>query len=357
MSRGGSTACALMMAAVLVLAFGAAGQESGVDITQVLESGPKGSLAIRATQGTAGGASPAHSDVEIDLIHRNQSIRHIEAQLDENAVVVVGDLPVGIGIRPIVTIHFAGVTYREIGPEMNADNPNRAMDVTVYEVTEEEPNWRVAMRHVVTSPSSQSVVVRETVVVENPGDRTWLGGEKDERDNRTSVRLILPEGVQNVSLDAGFHGWCCTRLDGNVLGVQMPLMPERVSYRFSYEVPVVGGQAHLQFAAPVLTSMLTVFVPENSAEMTPVGLTPGGMQATEFGAMRMFEGKAIAGGQSAGLTLSGLFAMDMPITPVNSDSPGSGSLMRIVAGVGLAALVVGAIVIVTMKKPKPESTA
>lgn len=331
----------------------AQGENPPPEFIQTLESGPKGSLAIRATLGTTDGRSAANAPVGVDLLHRGQSIRHIDAQLDDNAIVVIGDIPVGIGVRPLVQIEYAGVTYQEFGPEMSAQSPNGAIDVTVYDVTDDEPEWRVVMRQVMTSPSAQSVVVSETVVVENMGDRTWLGStEVDDRGNRTSVRLTLPDRASNVQLVAGFHGWCCTTLGGRVLGIQMPLMPERVTYRFSYEVPVHAGGSKLEFAAPVMTSALSVYVPENMAQVSAIGLAPAGLQAGEFGPMRMFDGKNVPADQAAGVDLNALAVMATnDVVPVAQEKS-SDNMAKILAGVGIAALVVIAGVVVIMKKPK-----
>lgn len=322
------------------------------ELEQMLASGPKGSLLVRATVKSRDGVSASGAKVSVQFYHNGQPIRQATAQLDENAMVMLGDVAVGIAVRPLVVIEYAGVTYQEFGPSMDANNPNASLDMSVYDVTDAEPDWRVAMRQVSTSPSGESVVVSETVVVENMGDRTWMGSpEVDERGNRTTVRLTLPRGAGNVQLQSGFHGWCCTTFGDGVLGVQMPLMPERVTYRFSYEVPVAEGQARLEFGAPVKTSVLSVFVPESAAQVEPVSMRAGGIQGTEVGAMRLFEGQDVPGAQSAGVVLSGLIRSGQNVVPMADETQSEG-MTKILAGVGLAAIVVIAAVVVLMRKSK-----
>lgn len=317
------------------------------EIQRMLDLGPKGSLMVRATQGTKEGSSPGGAAISVQLMHRGQPIRQVNALLDENGMVMVTDVPVAIGVRPLVQIGFAGVTYQEFGPEMTAENPNASIDITVYDVTETEPTWRVAMRQAIASPGAQSVVVSETVVVENMGDRTWLGGPVDGRGNRTTVRLALPAGADRVNLDAGFHGWCCTAFEGGVLGVQMPLMPERVTFRYSYEVPVSGDRVALEFGSVAPTSALSVLVPENAGSASAIGLSAQGMQASEMGAMRVFAGQTEAG-QSAGVVLTGLVSSRGNVIPM-AERTGGGNWAKIGAGVGLALVVVLVIVVVSLK--------
>lgn len=320
------------------------------EMLHMLEMGPKGSLMVRATQGTKEGTSPAGATISVQLFHRGQPIQEVGALLDENGMVMVVDVPVSIGVRPLVRVQFAGVTYQEFGPQMTAEQPNAAIDIKLYDVTEEEPEWRVAMRQAIASPGQQSVVVSETVVVENMGDRTWLGGAVDDRGNRTTVRLSLPRGADRVNLDAGFHGWCCTEFKGGVLGVQMPLMPERVTFRYSYEVPVSGDGALLEFGSVAPTSALSVLVPESAAEVSPVGLEAGGIQATDFGPMRLFSGRTEAG-RSAGVSLAGLLAGQRHVIPM-AEQAGVGDWKKIGAGVGLAVVVVLVMVAVSLKVRK-----
>lgn len=318
------------------------------EMERMLDAGPKGSLMVRATPGTKDGSSAAGAAIHVELFHSGQPIRHINAVLDENAMVVLGDIPVAMAVRPLVKIEFAGVTYQEFAKEMSAAQANVAIDITVYDVTETEPSWRVAMRQVTTSPGLQSVLVSETVVVENMSDRTWLGGEPDERENRTTVRMSLPKGADRVNLDSGFHGWCCTVFKDGVLGVQMPLMPERVTFRYSYEVPVTGDGAVLEFGSAAPTSALSVLVPENAASVSPVGLAAAGMAGSEHGTMRVFEGKLEAGA-SGGVVLAALVTSQGNVIPMAEKTSG-GNWTKIGAGMGLALVVVLVIVVIAVMR-------
>ena len=119
---------------------------------------------------------------------------------------------------------------------MDASNPDASIEVTVFETTPVAPAWRVVSRQVIVTPADDRLLVSESVFVENPNDRTWLGSDEASNGKLTTIELTLPERTENITLHAGFHGWCCTTFESGTLGVQMPLMPGRYNYQFTYEV-------------------------------------------------------------------------------------------------------------------------
>ncbi len=294
-------------------------------------SAGQGVLAIRGVQGSSGGGSLASSDVEIDFVQGNRSVKHVTTRFDEQGVVILTDAPVGPEIRPLVRIKYAGVTYQEVGPVMDAGSPKASMQVTVYETTETAPEWRIPMRHVMATPAAGGYEVSETVVVENPSDRTWLGGAANEKGRRPVVQLGLPPSAGSIALESGFHGWCCTEISGRTLTVQMPLMPGRASFKFSYRVPADHGQSDLRIGAAATIQNATFFVPDDSSLAQPSGVEPQPSQDIGSRRMRMFSAKDVVPGMVAGVLLE---ASETPATAAAAPVAGSTVLgVTIAAGV------------------------
>lgn len=269
--------------------------------------GPRGSLAIRAVQGTAGAPQPTGNTVEVYFFHQNQPVHRVEATLDAMGLVMIGDLPVGMTLRPLVRIDHTGVVYQEAGPILDATHPSAAMEVVVYETTEREPAWRVATRQVVVAAGEGRVVVSESVFVENPADRTWLGHDLGDHESRTTVRLLLPAEAGNIQLVNGFHGWCCTGFEGETLSVRMPLMPGRAVFEFSYEVSAsADGSATLALGALAPTDELAVIVPETGITAEAEGLSAGSVQISPQGPMRLYVGRSVGVEDRPRIRLAGL---------------------------------------------------
>ncbi len=326
------------------------------DFLDALANGAKGALTVHALQGTKDAPGVGAADFELHLFHRNQSIHQIDAKFDERGEAVVGDLPVGIGITPVIRIKYAGVVYQEVGPAMSEASRDASMNVTVYETTDVKPDWSITMRHVMAEPMGDAVAVSENVVVTNPADRTWLGEPPSAEGRRTAVSVLLPPGARNVQLEEGFHGWCCTTFTDRTLAVQMPLMPGKASYRFSYEVPAAGGRTDLTFGAGALTHNMVLFVPDDGSQAEPAALAPTGVSKMGETPVRIFQGQEIAGGQAAGIILTGLGAPAAP--PVQGSIQGSSTnIAKIVAGVGAGVALLFVAVVMFRRSPSRAPAA
>ena len=318
-------------------------------VDQILAEAPKGRLAIQAVQGSAGADPVGAVDVQVELYHNNRPLKQMTATLDENGVVVLEDVPIVLGVRPVVKIEYAGVTYLEIGDPLDAENPEGVVNVTVYQTTDDRPQWDVAMRHVRAEPTPDGAFVGETLVIENPADRTWLGDPPDAQDRRSTVRVKLPAGARDVQLTSGFHGWCCTTLEGDELAVQMPLMPGQTTFQYSYMVPPHEGHADLVVTAPAPMKTAVFFVPA-SGVVEPVGMQEA--EAPPMGdapQMRMFQAQDVASGQEMGVVLTG--------APAAAPVGGAAAHARLLALIGAALVLVAIIVAMTFRASKQRRGA
>lgn len=318
-------------------------------------AGGNGSLAIRAIQGTPYGNEVGIAPVEIILVHRGQVVHNEKTQLDEHGVVVVEGLPVAMEVTPIVQVNYSGVFYQETGPNLTPQANQASIEITVYDTTDQRPDWSIAMRHVMIEKSDKGLLVSETVVTSNEATQTWLGQPVDSSPDakRTTAEFQLPAGAQDVQLVGGFHGWCCTTLsDSGLLGVQMPMMPGRAQYRFSYLVPVKGTEASLALSAPVRTDHVIAFMADDGTQVTTTGMTDAGAEAMGDSRVRLFQAEALAANQIAGLSFAGL-APAGSLQAVSS----ANSRIKLFAAVGAGVLLLAGIVVVLMKAPRPAAAA
>ncbi|MCB9839027.1 MAG: hypothetical protein H6813_06785 [Phycisphaeraceae bacterium] len=342
----------LIAAALAMIAQSAAGQSPGAP-----EAPPSplttGRLVVHAIQGTAGANSARGDAVRVELFSGPDSLGSLgslESTLDENSQTVFDGFLIGDGVRPVISIEHAGVTYQETGPPLTTESPSADLDITVYDATTDEPQWRLGSRQVMLTPESGHIVVSESVIVTNPGDRTWTGGETAPNGKATTVRLGLPGGARDVLLDAGFHGWCCTTFDGATLTVQMPLMPGATLYRFSYIIDPTDGQADLPFATTAPTDELAVFVPDEVWLITPIEMSALSAKETEQGRLRMFYAGNVAPRTAAGLHIDSprveQAAATVAQTPGAADGGGADiATTAITIGVALAVVGIGALIV------------
>jgi len=317
------------------------------DMTHAMAMSAKGTLAIQAVQGTKDGPPVGGEDVEIIIFHRDQPVQQINSKLDDHGLLVVENLPVSLGIRALVRVQHAGVLFQDAGPPMDDANPTGSMNITVYEVSDERQPMDIVVRQLAGALVSNGVDVAETVVVENNGDRTWLGEPADEAGRRATVQLTLPPDAVEVELLQGFHGWCCSQYTPPTLTVQMPIMPGQTTFKFAYKIPVRSGESDLRISSGLPTEHSVFVVPATDLVASGEGAeligteTISGVQATKY------EGGPHAAGDVVGLKLSDV---RLPVleasgrtfaAPPSRDMRWAYWVFGIVAGVG-AVVTIGA---------------
>ncbi len=335
------------------------GSKFPLDIRPPIQESPSiqvktGSLAIQAVQGTPGAPAIGETDIEVDLVHQGMIIKTIKAQLDEFGIVVIDDIPIDLDVRPVIRVHYAGVTYQEVGSTMGKTHPQQTVKVTCYEVTNDTPAWKIPIRQVMLSYAPQGIKVTEILVVMNPGKSTWLGeelGDENPPNRPITMSMTLPEGASHIKLGSGFHDWCCTSYEDGVLVNHLPLMPHVTEMDFSYIVPVSEGAYDLNIVAPSVVDQMVVMLPEEIQTENRRGLELGGTRVVADTSVRYYTAKNLAKDDAVGLVVSGFSgAKAQSMSPKSSAAESS----KMIAIVGGAVLILASLVMLFTKK---KSTA
>jgi len=311
-----------------------------------------GSLGIKAVQGTPGGPAILGQRVEIDLFHRGTLFEQMTATLDEHGVVVLEGLPIDMGIQPVVRVLYGGVAYQQQGEVMDLTRPQQMLEVVCYELSPEAPPWRVAMRHVMIEHAPEGARVTEVVVIENPAEVTWVGVPDAVSGRSLTVPFALTEAAKDVQLGAGFHGWCCTAMESGRLQSNMPLVPGRSEYSFSYLVPGRSGTAQLDITATAPTDHMMVIVPEDISITEPDSLVLGGTDMIAETQIRYYTASAWKPGQTARVELTGLSSLAAP-----AEAEPAASSAKVIAIIGGALIVFVGAAILFRRAPKQPQAA
>lgn len=324
-----------------------------------------GTLAIRAVQGTPGGPPIIDAAVEVQLYHRGMLVESIQTRLDAHGVVMLEDLPLAMDVQPIVLVTHADLVYQKVGAVMDRRNPEQSIEVTCYEVTDEEPLWKVRMRHVMVSSApdgSDGLHVTEVMMVENPGDRTWAGTLRPSLDRPVTTAFILPDGAMGVSLGRGFHDWCCTTLDEqsgtsarygsrHALLNHLPIMPGSTEMIFSYIVPARRGIADIDITAPAApggVDHLMVLVPDGLETSSVEGLHASGTDMMGEKAVRRFMAAGLGSGDRVALRVAGLSSS-------GDSAVATAEFAKAAAGIGVIALLIGAVWMIFIRPAKSRT--
>ncbi|MCA9285951.1 MAG: hypothetical protein KDA22_12080 [Phycisphaerales bacterium] len=330
-----------------------------------------GAIAVRVIQGTPDGPPLGAMPLDIELYHRGQLIDTISTATDEHGVVLAENLPVGIGIQPIVRTRYGDLTYQVEGGVMDAAHRHQQIDLVCYEPTDQAPDWRVKMRHVIVDQIPIGLRVTEVMVIENPAERTWIGAA-GFGPKRVTTAFLLPKGARDVTLGQGFHDWCCSTLANGALMNHLPLMPATTEMRYSYVLPAEDGHVTLDISAPAEVDSTMVLVPESLVPSAVRGVEAAGTQPMGDGGVRFYAAGGMQAGARATIEFAGLrggiatASGALPATPGaaaegaarTAATGGAERMAKIVAITGGALLLlIGFAVILLVRRGKRSSPA
>jgi hypothetical protein len=173
------------------------------------------------------------------------------------------EVPLDASLTHLLRAMHQGVQYFATTPVLvSAGLPTAEREITVYDVTAEQPDLRIESTRLVLvaldRTNAQLTIEREDLVV-NPGDRTYAGDELG-----ITLRLPAPDGVVEGELvSAGIVGDGTSSLDGGLLAVLTPLRPGTTLVVTRH---VVGYDRDrdaygLRATAPLPTGRLELYIP------------------------------------------------------------------------------------------------
>ncbi|MFW6038863.1 MAG: hypothetical protein ACOC9P_00110 [bacterium] len=324
-------------------------------------------LHIRAVQGTADGPEIGAAPVTVMLYQNGQVIEKLDdRRLNDDSELTLADYAFTGIIQPVATVTYDGVTYQGVGAPVQPDGKTHELTVTVHQSTDQTPDWRIDMRHVMVTPRPDGLHVAEVLAVHNPTDRAWTGdpsvhvhedstpaGGADEHGSEgVSFWLALPDGARQVQAGEGFHS-CCTHVHDGVLYHQMPMTPGTTRMRLHYVVPIAEGTGALNLSAPVRTERLMVIVPQSDElRITSDQLRHRAVEQ-QGRRLELYEASGLAGKTAVLLRFAGL-----PTASAAGEQEASAGSSAGKAMVGTIAvlLLVGTVVLVVSRLVRPSAT-
>jgi len=303
-----------------------------------------GVISGRVQNGTAGGGPVGSLTVTLRHFAGMQLAEERQTQTGPDGSFRFDGLPTSPQDAYLVVVRYAGVDYVS-GMVQLHQQPEQTVDLTVYETTTDPSTVRIASRSLViagASPELRAVDIMDILIVENSGDRTYLG-------DRSGVVLSipLPRGAQEIRPQPGFD-YGQPRLEDGVLLTTGPLPPGSQTVVLSYTVPYEGTRATLSIGTAMPTSTLRALVRDGTYRLSSRSLIDTGTVEVSGVTYRVLVVDAPVVGdmhvvQVSGLPRTGLL-FDLPTGPI------------IALAVGLAGLIAAAVLTVIVLRRRRVGT-
>lgn len=158
----------------------------------------------------------------------------------------------------VVTALHAGVTYSSDLIVFAAGETTETADVAVYEPTDTGQWIWLRQQHLIVTPDpgTRTLHVVEIAIVQNGGDRTFVG--TDGGAGVESVRLPLPAQAYDVDMSAPLAR-SAAMWPGEIV-YSGPLLPGQTQLMLGYALPYDGGSYTLAKLLPLDTDAIDVLV-------------------------------------------------------------------------------------------------
>ncbi|MDE3102993.1 MAG: carboxypeptidase regulatory-like domain-containing protein [Chloroflexota bacterium] len=293
-----------------------------------------GTISGQVTSHTAGAAPIGATDVVLHAFAKESGDEigtGVASRTDASGRFAFTGVDTGTDRGYVVTASHAGVTYSSELVIFQDGTTTATADVAVYETTDAADWIWLRQQHLIVTPdvAARTLHVVEIAIVENGGDRTFVG--KDAGSGVETVRLPLPAQAYDVDVSAPLaHG---SAMRPGEIVYSGALVPGETQLSLGYALPYGGSAYTLGKLLPLDTDAIDVLVEDvglsaRSAQLSdPTTVAAGGKKYVRL------SGRGIAAGTLVSIALAPPEAALSPAAIARAAVPAAGALALVgVAG-------------------------
>ncbi|MCK5554345.1 MAG: hypothetical protein KAJ09_14435, partial [Deltaproteobacteria bacterium] len=205
--------------------------------------------------------------------------------------------------------YYLRVVYKEVeyySPTGTfEDKKELVLNIPVYETTDKDTTISVKMHHVFMGLEEGFLVIREIMVLDNHGDRVYVGSREMEPGKREVLRISLPRKVTAFEPLKGLMDCCIVQTKDGFIDT-MDIKPGRKEIRFSYKVDYGSSRYELSKRLSAKTESIDFLIPDKGIKAKSDTLELKGTFGNPGQRFLHLSGKDLAKGSRIVLELRGL---------------------------------------------------
>jgi hypothetical protein len=232
---------------------------------------------------TAGAPLPTGLVARLREVPASQaSVPRRSASVDARGGFSFDDVSIDSSIAYTVGVEYGGATYETAIPAEGL--PTVPLVVTIYEPTTSDATLQIdAATWVVESidPDNQQLTILETIVLNNAGDRTFVGDHHGDPGSDApgvlprSLRILLPPGASGFTAQLGIDSSTTLPVANGVVDTQ-PILPGLHQIGYTYNIAYSEGGAEIRKAMPYATRRLRFLGPNAGLDLRSDRLVAAG---------------------------------------------------------------------------------
>jgi hypothetical protein len=190
-------------------------------------------VVVNASQGMK---SVGNAEVVLRVQLAGQLVVAAEGLADEQGRFKFDNIPADADYVYLPGANFDGVHYPGSRVKLSRQQPHAEVKLPIHE-TVTAPNPLVLRRHDISiHPESDALRVTETLLIDNPGNETYVGQPAREGGRATTLSLSIPSDFRRTTFQSEFWGKNFTLFE-NRLVTDVPWTPGERELAFTYVLP------------------------------------------------------------------------------------------------------------------------
>jgi len=259
-----------------------------------------GSIEGKVTNGTIGFNVPKSITVELSfrfkvpknitvishyLQNKQDTKFKLKTTIDKNGYFSFKNIPLDTNTYYQPTVSYKGVRYTGKASVITSEKQTVKSNVKIYEPTKNDSLLFVSIHHFFIIPAKGFLSIEEILLIENPGNRTYIGSIPTKSDpNKMLKKFItinykLPKNATDINLGSGLM-LCCAASEAGGFYDTMVIQPGKKQIVFSYRIKTPQKQISFTKQVTLPTQEFDVLLYGSNAVLTGTGLQE--MQTQRF---------------------------------------------------------------------------
>jgi 5-hydroxyisourate hydrolase-like protein (transthyretin family) len=214
-------------------------------------------------------------------------------------------LETGKGTSYGLQVTYEGVEY--YGPSIVVDEKKREVTVPlmVYETTGSNQDVSVITHHVLAEPEEGALWVKEVMVLQNTGNRVYVGTNEIAPEKKETLRISLPADAKELQLLEGLMS-CCIVEAKNGFSDTMDIKPGKKEIMFSYKIDYGFSALELKKQINMKTDALDFYIPDRGIQARGENIQYAGTIGQGESKFLRLAGRTLGTGTKVAIQLEGL---------------------------------------------------
>jgi hypothetical protein len=228
--------------------------------TSIAQSQGPGIIKGKVINGTIGGTGLADVEVTLHQHGGEQEERRGSTKTEKDGTFSFS----GLNLEK-ENAYYLRALYKEVeyySPTVAfEDKKELLLDISVYEPTDKDTQISVKMHHVFMELKEGALFIQEIMVLENLGNRVYVGSREVEPGKREVLRISLPKKAMAFEPLKGLMGCCIVQTEDGFIDT-MDIKPGKKDIRFSYKVDYGSSRYELSKRLYAKTESIDFLIPD-----------------------------------------------------------------------------------------------